>query len=319
MIIKKFTHAATLVGMSSVLCLGALSSAVLAETAEITSAKSNQSGETLRQGLPGRRLGGGTRQGGQVFTAEYAYLAALTTSDNLNITTAQRPTLMFYIPDMTAEYTAELIIRDAQDNMVYEGLFQLGSEEGIVSFNTAEQENMPALALNETYQWYFSIIPEVTDRASDIVVNGNIRRDTCTQRCFDRLTESSRRDPAPCLSLRHPSNTNDVGRNGRRPPSVPTRAQISMPTLLYGFMYNADFTGRSSCHHHAARSSVVRETAMTALCRLVASCPSRLFKPFWSPTPRGSNKKSNGVAELLLQLAGKQRPISRGTCFLDTS
>ncbi|MEO1791045.1 MAG: DUF928 domain-containing protein [Cyanobacteria bacterium J06629_19] len=176
MIIKKFTHAATLVGMSSVLCLGALSSAVLAETAEITSAKSNQSGETLRQGLPGRRLGGGTRQGGQVFTAEYAYLAALTTSDNLNITTAQRPTLMFYIPDMTAEYTAELIIRDAQDNMVYEGLFQLGSEEGIVSFNTAEQENMPALALNETYQWYFSIIPEVTDRASDIVVNGNIRR-----------------------------------------------------------------------------------------------------------------------------------------------
>ena len=45
-----------------------------------------------------------------------------------------------------------------------------------MSFDTAEDTAMPILSLNETYRWYFSIIPDVTDRASDIVVHGNIRR-----------------------------------------------------------------------------------------------------------------------------------------------
>ncbi|CAM9091157.1 unnamed protein product [Scytosiphon promiscuus] len=54
----------------------------------------------------------------------------------------------------------------------------------------------------------------------------------------------------------------------------------------------------------AERNAAVREAAMTSLVRLVASCPSRLFKPFWDPTLKGSGKKGNGVAELLQQLAG---------------
>lgn len=176
MTIKKITYATTLIGLGSLLAIGSFAPAALAETTKVSQTKSEQSSGTLRQGLPGRRLGGGTRQDGKVFTDEYSYLAALTPSSNLSITTAERPTLMFYIPNMVTEQTGELVIRNENDDMVYESTFQIDREGGIVGFNTAEDAAMPVLALDETYRWYFSIIPDVTARSTDIVVNGNIRR-----------------------------------------------------------------------------------------------------------------------------------------------
>ncbi|MGB7247502.1 MAG: DUF928 domain-containing protein, partial [Phormidesmis sp.] len=37
-------------------------------------------------------------------------------------------------------------------------------------------DTVPALTVNENYDWYFSIIPDPEDRASDIIVHGGIRR-----------------------------------------------------------------------------------------------------------------------------------------------
>lgn len=172
---KQFTYAAVLIGLSSLLSIGSLALPSLAKTTALSQTKSEQTNGPLRQGLPGRRLGGGTR-GEQVFAADYSYLAALTTSDNLSITAAERPTLMFYIPEMVTEQTGELVLRDAQDNSVYETTFNIASEGGIVTVNTAEEPTMPALTPNETYRWYFSIVSDTTERAKDIAVHGNIRR-----------------------------------------------------------------------------------------------------------------------------------------------
>ena len=175
MIARKIARAAMLVGLSGLLSMSTFASSSFAGIVKVSSVKSAEpSEESLRQGLPGRRLSGGTR-GEQIFAVD-AYLAALTTPDNLSITVAEHPTLLFYIPEMVADQTGELVLRDAQDNRVYEKTVQLDSQGGIVSVDTAKDQSMPALSLNETYRWYFSIIPESTDRASDVVVHGNIRR-----------------------------------------------------------------------------------------------------------------------------------------------
>lgn len=46
---------------------------------------------------------------------------------------------------------------------------------GVVSIDLANAGIDP-LALAETYHWYFSIVPDATDRSNDVVVHGNIRR-----------------------------------------------------------------------------------------------------------------------------------------------
>lgn len=183
MTIKRSTFALTLMGLGSLLVTMTAAPASLAQpadkgTSEHQLTKSNQPRNPLRQGLPGRRLGGGTRSE-RLFVEDYAYLAALVTSNNLGITTAERPTLMFYIPEMVANQTAEFELRDENDDLVHTSTFEVDSNGGIIRLNTAELDGMPSLSTDATYRWYFSIVPETTDatdRASDIVVHGNIRR-----------------------------------------------------------------------------------------------------------------------------------------------
>ena len=177
MIIKKYAYRAVLTGLGSLLSLGLTVPASLANAGPelVVEAKENSQG-TLRQGLPGRRLGGGTR-GDRVFTDAYAYLAALVTSDNLSQTTAAQPTLLFSVPDMIAAQEAEFILRDSNGENVYQTTFMLNDKAGLVSLDLSETDAAP-LRLEENYRWYFSIVSDQseTHRAKDVVVHGNIRR-----------------------------------------------------------------------------------------------------------------------------------------------
>lgn len=167
---------ASIVGLGSVACLFASAPASLASSiGEPTVNASEQDSETPRQGVPGRRLGGGTR-GEHIFIRNQANLTALVTPDNLSVTTAERPTLLFYVPQMLTANKAEFILRDANDELIYESTFEVGDEGALVSVEMAETDTVPALTVNENYDWYFSIIPDLEDRASDIVVHGTIRR-----------------------------------------------------------------------------------------------------------------------------------------------
>lgn len=140
-----------------------------------SSASAASSSEALRQGLPGRRLGGGTRSD-RLFAGDYAYLTALVTSDNVGVTTAERPTLLFYVPEMLSANTVEFILRDSNDGLVYESTFEVGAGGGVVSIDTTTVADMPALIKNENYAWYFSIVPNADDRAHDVAVHGSVRR-----------------------------------------------------------------------------------------------------------------------------------------------
>ncbi|MEO0771467.1 MAG: DUF928 domain-containing protein, partial [Cyanobacteria bacterium J06649_4] len=112
----------------------------------------------------------------RLFAQNYAYLAALITSDNLGITTEERPTFIFSVPQMVEDHTAEFVLRNENDELVYESTFPIDREGGTITLDTASIDGMEALTLNETYRWYFSIIPDVSDRAKDAGVHGNIRR-----------------------------------------------------------------------------------------------------------------------------------------------
>lgn len=184
---KQYLRASMLIGLSSLLSLTALAVDSLAvgspavgslanppvESVESAISAKEQSNDNLRQGVPGRRLGGGTRSD-TIFSNAYAALVALTTPDALSVTTTLRPKLLFYIPEMTAANTAEFVLFDHSNELVYETTFEVAPTGGLVSVEIPEDAS--PLALGENYQWYFSIIPEANDRAHDIVVYGSIRR-----------------------------------------------------------------------------------------------------------------------------------------------
>lgn len=163
-----------LTGISSLLILTALSAAAVADpmVESVLSAKERNAND-LSQGLPGRRLGGGTRSD-LVFSNAYADLVALTAPSSLSITTALQLKLLFYVPEMTTANTAEFVLFNQNDELVYETIFEVGSTGGLVSIGPPA--NLPPLTLNENYRWYFSIIPAADDRAHDIVVYGGVRR-----------------------------------------------------------------------------------------------------------------------------------------------
>ncbi len=177
MISKQFARAAVLACLGGSLSLAIVmtpASFANSTASPVTSAK-GQNSSTLRQGIPGRRLGGGTRQG-SVFASAFDSLTAITTPDSVSITTAAYPTLLFYVPEMESANNVEFVLRDGNDDLVYETTFLLDSDAGLVSIDTAAAPDMPPLSQNEDYQWYFSIVPDSDDRANDVVVYGSIRR-----------------------------------------------------------------------------------------------------------------------------------------------
>jgi hypothetical protein len=184
MVIKQFSRIATLLGLSSLIAWAAIAPASFANpitdstTAQAArtqaSSSSTHRSSTLRQGIPGRRVGGGTRND-LLFVNAFDSLTALAPTDALIITTASHPKLLFYVPEMLSDNTVEFVLRDRQDTLIYEKTFSLTREAGIVTIDLAES-GLSALNLNENYQWYFSIVPNAVDRANDVVVYGGLNR-----------------------------------------------------------------------------------------------------------------------------------------------
>lgn len=124
------------------------------------------------QGLPGRRLGGGTRNPKGYI--EQMPLIALIPETNLGITIATHPRFLFYLPAANEAREIEFVLYNQADELVYEKTAYVTSTSGIFSIDLAEAEGLAPLQLDENYYWYFSIIAE--DRAQDISVDGWTRR-----------------------------------------------------------------------------------------------------------------------------------------------
>lgn len=127
------------------------------------------------QGLPGRREGGGTRGGCQIQQSsliQQPSLTALMPESNLGLTVAARPSFFWYVPQTAA--VAEFVLLDANNTELYKTQVPLSQQAGIVQFTLPETG--PALQVNQSYRWFFSLVCEPLDRSADIFVSGWVKR-----------------------------------------------------------------------------------------------------------------------------------------------
>ena len=131
-----------------------------------------QEPNSIRDGLPGRRVGSGTR-GECNFGSKQ--LTALIPKNNLALTVAANPQLFFYLPSISNSQTIEFVLLDEADNQIYDKTFKPTSTNGIISLSLSDP-SLKELAIGKKYHWYLSIICNAQDRANDISVDGWIQR-----------------------------------------------------------------------------------------------------------------------------------------------
>lgn len=127
-----------------------------------------QSRSNVRQGLPGRRISGGTR--GECVSDRP--IEALGHSNNENKANREFTSLDFLLPKFQESHPVEFRLRDSQGNNVYTESLQTGETEEIVSIQ------IPRSTLKEDrdYLWYFSIICNTQDSSARITLSDYLQQ-----------------------------------------------------------------------------------------------------------------------------------------------
>ncbi|WP_242037857.1 DUF928 domain-containing protein [Tolypothrix sp. FACHB-123] len=132
-----------------------------------------------KEGLPGRRIGGGTR--GEC-SSNAGRLMALVPQNNLALTQQAYPNILFHIPQTSKPTTIEFVLQDDSRKSVYEKTFTKDASNTkadageIINLRWLDAQFLPELAIDKKYHWYLSIICDPENRANDIVVHGWIKR-----------------------------------------------------------------------------------------------------------------------------------------------
>lgn len=126
-----------------------------------------------REGLPGRRVGGGTRGECPI---EAKRLTALVPETNLGLTVADYPTFFFYVPESPIPTTVEFVLLDDSDRQVYETSFMTTGTGGVIDLSLPPNAGLPPLTTGKNYHWYFSVVCNPVNRAEDIFVEGWVQR-----------------------------------------------------------------------------------------------------------------------------------------------
>ncbi|WP_448563208.1 DUF928 domain-containing protein [Trichothermofontia sp.] len=136
------------------------------------------------QGLPGRRVPGGTRgETAQLcFPEAPRYFVPLLPVDNRSLTTAAQPTLFWYHSATTA-LKAELrvVTIDAQGKRLstspYQVEFTPSANGGVQHFRLpTEDPHLPPLAIGQTYQWQLTFQCDPQDKERRLTIRGAIQR-----------------------------------------------------------------------------------------------------------------------------------------------
>lgn len=144
----------------------------------------NTSHVSQAQGLPGRRVPGGTRGETEqkCFPDAPRYFVALLPADNRSLTTAAQPTIFWY-HSPTAAATAELRVGtiDAQGKRrlgsPYRVEFTPNPQGGIQHLTLpAGDSRLPPLAVGDAYQWQLTLHCDPDDRERRLTIGGQIQR-----------------------------------------------------------------------------------------------------------------------------------------------
>jgi Domain of Unknown Function (DUF928) len=134
------------------------------------------------KGVPQRASGGASRVGRYDLnsasenlstSAGPAALVALLPQGFNGTTIAAHPTIMVYVPDSTAN-TAVFSLKDEVGNMVYQQQLAVSGKAGLVAI--ALPTNVPALTMNQNYQWYMALQVDGELNPSTPYVDGWIQR-----------------------------------------------------------------------------------------------------------------------------------------------
>ena len=177
------------------LCLTSFSPLVQAETVDTNSNKSRanvnrKERRTVRKrgGLPIYRRGGGSRGN---CLANQGQLIALVPENSVSITASNKPQLFFYIPETSQSNLIEFVVRNQEDELVYETFLETSDRSGIITIDLPESISQELLKTNEDYHWYLSMICDRQKRSHDIVVEGKLRRVEINSAISHKLNNAS--------------------------------------------------------------------------------------------------------------------------------
>ncbi len=130
---------------------------------------------------PERRKPGGKRDlelwaQGNRCNFDQERLTALIPKNLLGKTVSASPSLFFSIPAIPKSISVEFVLRDQNDQLVYETSFKGTEKVGIINLTIPTQTKESLLKNQQEYHWYLSIICNAQDRAKDVVVEGLLQR-----------------------------------------------------------------------------------------------------------------------------------------------
>ncbi len=126
------------------------------------------------RGAPVTTGGGGTRGPGagcvQTKEGELSVNALTPNYSNIATTASSNPIFYYYLPATSAQL-AEFLITDESDNKVYQTVFALPTQPGIIRVPVSPSQPLSA---DKFYQWSFKIICNPQQRNKDIVLEGTL-------------------------------------------------------------------------------------------------------------------------------------------------
>lgn len=129
-----------------------------------------QNSDEMREGLPGRRIGGATRGGAE------NPIVALVPENNQGLTVSGTPTFFFYVSKTQKPQMAEFVLVDENGQQIYQTTFTTNGNSGVVEIGLPTTGATKSLEIGKAYRWYFAIIPNATNRREDVYVTGGIKR-----------------------------------------------------------------------------------------------------------------------------------------------
>lgn len=139
-------------------------------------ARRNRSRIAYARRRTGRRVAAATRGG--CFKNEQARqsIIPLIPSDADGVTTtAEYPSLLFYVPQIPEAKSLELVVQDNNFNKLHTIALTANKQSGIVRANLTSQTGKP-LALNKKYTWVFSVVCDDNSRDTDWALQGKLQR-----------------------------------------------------------------------------------------------------------------------------------------------
>ena len=161
----------------SMSCLALLLMLVSSATT-VKAEKTIDSYHNFDYGLPTNRRDGGSRgnRDNCIADTQNRNLVALIPEQTVGINASVSPKLFFYVPKVNKHKTLEFVLRNEQDELMYEA-FLTTEGEGIMSVEVPVDIKSNLLETNQNYHWYLSMICNFQQRSRDIVVEGWIRQE----------------------------------------------------------------------------------------------------------------------------------------------